>query len=265
MRGGDAAGCLVRTVGTDSMSGQAGSVVPTTGAEDVTGGGGTDVVQPETTSAAASGRPSLTNHVQGTASSRSAKLRAMPDALDAYIAEHQGRWTAELRELCAIPSEATDAPALQRAADWCDQRLRAAGCEARQITVNGAPPLVVGETGAGARTLIGVQHYDVQPAVPLDLWTSPPYDPTLRDGALYARGVDDNKGHLLLCIQAVEAYRAVYGELPIRMRFLIEGEEESGSAHLGAMLATDPTLTDGDRSEERRVGKECRSRWSPYH
>ncbi len=170
----------------------------------------------------------------------------MADGLDTYIAEHEDRWTAELRELCAIPSEATDGLALQRAADWCEQRLRSAGCDARQIGADGVPPLVVGETGAGKRTLIGVQHYDVQPAVPLDLWTTPPYEPTLRDGALFARGVDDNKGHLLLRIQAVEAYRAVFGELPIRMRFLIEGEEESGSANLGRLLATDPRLTEGD-------------------
>ncbi len=170
----------------------------------------------------------------------------MPDALDTYIAEQATRWTAELRELCAIPSEATDPGALARAADWCEQRLRAAGCEARQITLDGAPSLVVGETGSGARTLIGVQHYDVQPAVPLELWTTPPYDPAVRDGAMYARGVDDNKGHLLLRIQAVEAYRAVYGELPIRLRLLIEGEEESGSPSLGRLLATDDSLTDGD-------------------
>ena len=170
----------------------------------------------------------------------------MTDALDTYIAEQQDRWTAELRELCTIPSEATDGSALQRAADWCEQRLRAAGCEARQVRVDGAPPLAVGETGSGTRTLIGVQHYDVQPAVPLALWTTPPYEPALRDGALFARGVDDNKGHLLLRIQAVEAYRAVFGELPIRLRFLIEGEEESGSPSLGALLATDPSLTEGD-------------------
>ncbi len=170
----------------------------------------------------------------------------MRDALDTYISEQQARWTEELRELCAIPSEATDARALRRAADWCEQRLRAAGCEARQIVVDGAPPLVVGETGGGSRTLIGVQHYDVQPAVPLGLWTTPPYEPALRDGALFARGVDDNKGHLLLRIQAIEAHQAVLGELPIRLRSLIEGEEESGSPHLGALLATDPRLTDGD-------------------
>lgn len=170
----------------------------------------------------------------------------MTDALDRYIAESVPRWTDELRDLCAIPSEATDPDALRRAADWCGQRLRAAGCETRQIGLDGVAPLVVGEIGAGTRTLIGVQHYDVQPAVPLDLWTTPPYDPAVRDGAMYARGVDDNKGHLLLRIQAVETYHAVFGALPIRLRFLIEGEEESGSASLGALLATDDSLTDGD-------------------
>lgn len=170
----------------------------------------------------------------------------MTDALDHYIAEHADRWTAELRDLCSIPSEATEPAALRQAADWCEQRLRAAGCATRQLAEEGIPPLVVGEAGSGPRTLIGVQHYDVQPAVPLELWTTPPYDPAVRDGALYARGADDNKGHLLLRIQAVEAHRAVFGELPVRVRFLIEGEEESGSASLERLLATDPSLTDGD-------------------
>lgn len=170
---------------------------------------------------------------------------AIDDPLSRYIAEHAARWTDELRELCAIPSEATEARALDDAADWCEQRLRAAGCDARRVVLDDAPALVVGEAGSGDRTLIGVQHYDVQPAVPLELWTTPPYEPALRDDALFARGVDDNKGHLLLRIQAVEAYRAVFGELPIRVRFLIEGEEESGSTNLARLLATDPSLTDG--------------------
>jgi len=86
----------------------------------------------------------------------------------------------------------------------------------------------------------------VQPAVPLGLWKSPPYEPALREGAMYARGVDDNKGHLLLRIQAIEAHRAVFGELPIRVRFLIEGEEESGSPNLAKLLALEPGLTDAD-------------------
>jgi acetylornithine deacetylase/succinyl-diaminopimelate desuccinylase-like protein len=169
------------------------------------------------------------------------------DALDGYIAAQRERFIEELRELCAIPCEAADRAALDAAARWCLDRLRAAGfADARELRRDGAPALVVGATGSGKRTLVGVQHYDVQPAVPLDLWKTPPYDPSIRDGAIYARGVDDNKGHLLLRIQAIETHRAVFGELPIRVRFLIEGEEESGSPNLAGLLELEPGLTDAD-------------------
>ncbi len=170
----------------------------------------------------------------------------MTDQLDRYIKENERRFVDELRELCAIPCEHSDRDALRRAATWCGQRIAAAGLRAREIKVDSVPALVVGEGGAGKRTLIAVQHYDVQPAVPLELWETPPYEPALRDGAVYARGVSDNKGHLLLRIQAVEAHRAVFGELPIRLRFLIEGEEESGSVNLGRLLERDPSLVEGD-------------------
>ena len=168
------------------------------------------------------------------------------DALDRYLTENRDRFVAELRDLCAIPSETGNDVALDDAATWCRQRLDAAQCTTRELRIKGEPALVVGETGSGKRTLICVQHYDVQPAVPLELWQTPPFEPAVRDGAVYARGVDDNKGHLLLRIQAAEAYQAVHGELPIRVRFLIEGEEEDGSGHLAELLAKDPTLTDGD-------------------
>lgn len=170
----------------------------------------------------------------------------MTDMLDRYIEENRMRFTDELRDLCAIPSEATDPDALDRAAAWCMQRMRAAGCATREVRLPDVPALAVGEIGAGRRTLIGVQHYDVQPAVPLDLWTSPPYEPAVRDGVVYARGVSDNKGHLLLRIQAIEAHRAAFGHLPIRLRFLIEGQEEGGSVDLHRLLERDPSLTDGD-------------------
>ena len=92
------------------------------------------------------------------------------DDLDRFIASQQGRFTEELRELCAIACEATDRAALDAAARWCRDRLRAAGfADARELRTDRAPALVVGETGSGKRTLVGVHHYDVQPAVPLDL------------------------------------------------------------------------------------------------
>ncbi len=168
------------------------------------------------------------------------------DTLDRYLNTNRDRFVSELRELCRIPSETGADAALDDAARWCRERLVAAKCATREFRIPGEPALVVGETGSGKRTLICVQHYDVQPAVPLELWKTGPYEAAMRDGAVYARGVDDNKGHLLLRIQALEAYRAVHGELPIKVRLLIEGEEEDGSAHLAELLAKDPTLTDGD-------------------
>ncbi len=184
----------------------------------------------------------------------------MASALDRYLAARTDRYVNELRELCAVASEASDRGALNAAATWCRDRLAAAGCAARTIRGDGVPPLVVGEAGSGARTLICVQHYDVQPAVPLELWTTPPYAPAVRDGALYARGVADNKGHLLLRIQAVEAHRAVFGELPIRLRFLIEGEEESGSVNLAGLLAQEPGLVDGDGALKEGGGVDAAGR-----
>ena len=170
----------------------------------------------------------------------------MSDALDRYLAANRDRFLDELRDLCRIPSETGASAALDDAARWCRQRLAAAGCATREFRIEGEPALIVGEVGTGRRTLICVQHYDVQPAVPLGLWKSGPYEAAVRDGAVYARGVDDNKGHLLLRIQAAEAYRAVHGDLPLRIRYLIEGEEEDGSAHLAELLGKDATLTDGD-------------------
>jgi acetylornithine deacetylase/succinyl-diaminopimelate desuccinylase-like protein len=182
------------------------------------------------------------------------------DALDRYLDQHRARFVAELRDLCAIPSETGNADALDAAARWCADRLDAAQASPRTLRVEGEPALVVGEAGVGARTLVCVQHYDVQPAVPLDLWRTPPFEPDVRDGAVFARGVNDNKGHLLLRIQALEAYRTVHGELPIRLRFLIEGEEEDGSAHLAELLEQDPTLTDADAALKEGGGVDAAGR-----
>jgi len=166
-------------------------------------------------------------------------------AFDALCDERFETWVDELRDLCTIPSETDAFPELERAAEWVEQRLRAAGAEVTVLREDGVPPLVVGELGSGPRTLIAVQHYDVQPAAPLDLWETGPYDPAVRDGRLYARGVCDDKGELLHRIQAVEAMRDAMGGLPCRVRFVVEGEEESDSAHLAPLLAQRPEFFDG--------------------
>jgi acetylornithine deacetylase/succinyl-diaminopimelate desuccinylase-like protein len=154
-------------------------------------------------------------------------------------------WVEELRDFCTIACETDQFPELERGARWVEQRLRQAGAEVTVLREDGVPPLVVGEMGTGPRTLVAVQHYDVQPAAPLDLWETPPYDPSLRDGRLYARGVCDDKGELLHRIQAVEALRDATGELPCRVRFIVEGEEESDSAHLAPLLSQRPEFFEG--------------------
>jgi acetylornithine deacetylase/succinyl-diaminopimelate desuccinylase-like protein len=155
------------------------------------------------------------------------------------------RWTDELLGFCAIPSEAGDAVALRAAADWVAERLRRLPATIDVVERDGAPPLVTGELGAG-RTLLAVQHYDVQPAVPLELWTSPPYQPEVRDGRLYARGASDNKGELMARVWAVEAYLATIGDLPCRVRFIVQGEEEGGGANFGPLLDLRPGVREAD-------------------
>ena len=98
----------------------------------------------------------------------------------------------------------------------------------------------------GPRTINAVQHYDVQPAAPHDLWTTPAYDPAVRDGRVWARGATDNKGEFLPRLWALEAYRDAIGPLPCRVRFLVEGQEETGSNALDALLDVRPHLREAD-------------------
>ena len=182
------------------------------------------------------------------------------EGFDKLVAERTARWIEELRDYCRIPSETAVLPELKRCATWTADRLRRAGATVEIIEQAGVPPLVVGEMGSGHRTLICVQHYDVQPAAPLELWTTPPYEPTVRDNKLFARGASDNKGQFLVRVQAAEAYQDAIGPLPIRIRFLIEGEEESSSRHLGSMLQGRPDLTTGDGSLQEGGGLDAEDR-----
>jgi acetylornithine deacetylase/succinyl-diaminopimelate desuccinylase-like protein len=168
-------------------------------------------------------------------------------AFDRYVRDHLDGWTAELAEFCAIPSESSDPAALHAAADWIAARYLALSRSARVdvVTANGLPPLVIADLGTG-RTLLALQHYDVQPAAPLHLWTTPPYEPAVRKGRLYARGACDNKGELMARVWAIEAYLATIGELPCRIRFLTQGQEEGGGPGFRQLLAERPGCLDGD-------------------
>ncbi len=167
-------------------------------------------------------------------------------AFDRVVDARLERWTQELVEFLAVSSEGGDVPGLRAAADWTVDRLRRLGATVEILEIEGAPPLVVGEIGGGPRTLTAVGHYDVQPAAPLELWTTPPYEPDVRDGRVWGRGATDNKGELLPRIWAVEAWLEAMGPLPCRVRFLVEGQEESGSNALDALLDLRPSLREAD-------------------
>lgn len=167
-------------------------------------------------------------------------------AFDRLVDERASKWTQELIDYCSIPSETAHPEELLAAARWTTERLQKLGATTETVTLDGAPPLVLGEIGAGTKRVICVQHYDVVPAAPLELWTTPPFEPAIRDGHLFARGSMDNKGLLLTRVHAVEAWREVFGELPCRVGFLVEGEEESGSRHLKELLVQRPEFLRAD-------------------
>ena len=150
------------------------------------------------------------------------------------MADPPQEWMEELGELLRIPSISADAERADdvvRAAEWVRDFIRAAGGEAKLVATDGHP-LVIGEFRASANaddapTVLAYGHFDVQPEAPLDLWDSPPFEPTVRDGWLYARGVADDKGQLYILLKAA-ALLAAEGQLPVNVRFTCDGEEESG-------------------------------------
>jgi acetylornithine deacetylase/succinyl-diaminopimelate desuccinylase-like protein len=155
----------------------------------------------------------------------------------AYLEASRERFMAELFEFLRIPSVSARSehkPDVRRAADWIAGKMRAIGLD---VSVHDTPghPVVLGEwrgAGADAPTLLIYGHYDVQPAEPLELWTSPAFEPEIRDGRIYARGSVDDKGQLYLHINALEAHLQTRGRLPINVVVLAEGEEEVGSTSL---------------------------------
>jgi acetylornithine deacetylase/succinyl-diaminopimelate desuccinylase-like protein len=160
----------------------------------------------------------------------------------AFVRENRERHLNELMEVLRIPSVSTDparADEVKRAADWVKARLTRAGCTRTEIFETKRHPIVYGEwLGArGAPTVLFYGHYDVQPEDPVDLWTSPAFQPTVRDGRLYARGACDDKGQFIIHVNAFEAYLQTAGTCPVNVKFLIEGEEEIGSPNLEPFIA----------------------------
>ena len=169
------------------------------------------------------------------------------DALATYLAQHENEAQEILERLCRQPSIAAQGVGIAEMATLVESLLRDAGFDAQQLVVEGVPPAVYGELrGRSPYTLLLYNHYDVQPAEPLELWHSPAFAPTVRDGKLYARGVADNKGEIAARLAAIRALRAADGELPITIRWIIEGEEEIGSPHFEDIAAKYAELLKAD-------------------
>ncbi len=172
-------------------------------------------------------------------------------AVLAHLRESHDRILAELIEFAAIPSVSTDpahAADMKTAAQWVADKLAAAGPILVRTIATGGNPVVYGEwLGApGKQTVLIYGHYDVQPPDPLEKWNSPPFMPTIRDGRLYARGVSDDKGPMLIPLKVAEAFFAVAGALPINVKFMLEGEEEIGSPHLDSFIEEHKELLAAD-------------------
>jgi acetylornithine deacetylase/succinyl-diaminopimelate desuccinylase-like protein len=171
-----------------------------------------------------------------------------------FFEQNQNRYLEELIEYCSIPSISTDPEHeddIKQAAQWSAQKLRSIGMQNVQIIPTDRHPIVYGEhlkAGPDAPTALLYGHYDVQPADPLDLWETGPFEPQVRGENLYARGASDMKGQNVVCFNAVEAVLQT-SELPINVKFLLEGEEEIGSPSIEAffekhknMLACDVSI-----------------------
>ena len=152
----------------------------------------------------------------------------------------------ELDEFLRMPSiSAREGEGFRECAEWVANKLREAGAEASIMETDGHP-VVYAEAGEGERTLLSYGHYDVQPPEPLELWESEPFEPTIRDGSLYARGVADDKGDVLARIQALRLFGEEHGPLPFKLKFLIEGEEEVGSPNFAPFVRANAELLSAD-------------------
>ncbi len=153
-----------------------------------------------------------------------------------YIQENQDRFLSELFELLRIPSVSSMAehkPDMQKAAEKYVEALLAAGCDTAQVYPTKGHPVVFAQKiiDKSKPTILVYAHYDVQPADPLNLWTTPPFEPQIRDGAIYARGANDDKGQGFMHVKAFE-YLVKTNQLPCNVKFIIDGEEEIGSPSL---------------------------------
>jgi acetylornithine deacetylase/succinyl-diaminopimelate desuccinylase-like protein len=159
-----------------------------------------------------------------------------------YLEQHSGRFQDEMLDFLRIPSISAlseHAGAVQQAAEWVARRLAAAGMEHVQVLPTEGHPVVYGDWlhAEGKPTIMIYGHFDTQPVDPLELWETPPFEPTIRNGRVYARGASDDKGNMLVPILSVEALLKSEGTLPVNLKFFFEGQEEIGSPYVPPFVA----------------------------
>tara|TARA_B100001996_G_scaffold39148_2_gene28669 strand:+ start:2326 stop:3696 length:1371 start_codon:yes stop_codon:yes gene_type:complete len=169
-----------------------------------------------------------------------------------YLTKHRSRFITELCDFVRIPSisaDPTHKDDVVAAAGWVASRLRAAGAENVSVMPTGGHPCVYGDwlhAGVSQPTILIYGHFDVQPAVPLELWTTPPFDPDIRDEKVFGRGASDDKGGMLIPILSFEAMMKTDGKLPVNIKFIFEGQEEIGSPNMPDFVAENRTLLAAD-------------------
>ncbi|MCP4362765.1 MAG: M20/M25/M40 family metallo-hydrolase, partial [Chloroflexi bacterium] len=156
--------------------------------------------------------------------------------IDAHIEANLNYWIEQLAHLCAQPSVSAQNWGIDECADLVATMLQEQGFSAEIMPSNGYPVVVGGGHGRHDKTLLLYLHYDVQPPDPLDLWESDPFTLTRRNDTLYARGISDDKGHIICRLAALAAVKDAVGELPCHIKFVIEGEEEIGSPNMPAFV-----------------------------
>ena len=167
-------------------------------------------------------------------------------ALDDTIQHNLQASLGDLSRLCAQPSIATQNIGMVECAELTAELLLTRGFEVQIMPTKGFPVVYAERKGRTDRTLIFYNHYDVQPPEPLELWDSPPFEPALRDGKMFARGVSDDKGHIICRLAAIDAFLQSESDLPCNIKFLIEGEEEIGSINLPEFIGDNLDLLAAD-------------------
>lgn len=168
-----------------------------------------------------------------------------------YYEQHHEEYLEGLKTFLRIPSISTlseHKPDIQKAAEFVRGELAKAGLKQAQLIEGEGNPLVYAEwlEAPGKPTILFYGHYDVQPPDPLDEWKTPPFEPDVRNGNIYARGSADDKGQVYLLIKAVDGLLKQHGRLPVNVKFLIEGEEEVGGEHIESYVASKPALIKAD-------------------